>query len=337
MPNLLAGWWSGVTPRVVRRKSVFKAICQVENLEARVVLSRGTGFQTVPDAAALVAVEPQMESPPVDASVRSAIFHVPSNARKSNVIDIKQWQGTWNVTTDIPFLGNGTLQIRQLAATKFEATTTGMSGNQFFALKATGDSGLHFKIKGTDFEGKPRVAGFQVELNTTTLKSFQGIAKVVGGNHPHSISATLQNGTAPVDAEVRLAFFAPTTTAKSESSYDFTLILGSLGQAAIPDGGVHVLITFTGQFGISDFERFEDIGRQRGFSSVTPSINGQGQLVLTCVSEGLVSKNTASALGRISLKVHSSFSFSATLVDPNGGTAPNFPLVTSPVVNVEVN
>lgn len=330
MSNLLSGLWSGSVPRLERRKSLDKGMFRVEDLEPRLVLSRGTLVPTEPVAAALASVEPAMASPPVDASARTVTFDVPSGARKANlVIDIKQWQGTWNVTTDIPFLGNGTIQIRQLSATKFETTTTGMSGNQFYAVKAHSATQLHFKIKGTDFEGKPRVVGFLVNLNQTTLNSFQGIAKVVGGNHPHSISAMLQAGTAPTTSDVQPSFFAPDTDTKP-GTYVLRLAVVNLGQAAIPATGAKVVLTLTGNIAAADVF----IPNAEVFSSVTTTQPVAGQVVVTCILNGMTARDNAVAVLIVSLDVSAPFSAVATASDNNGAMGPVIPTVSTPVLNV---
>lgn len=333
----MSNWWKALQPglsrRSDRRRPLVNSPSRVEDLEARVVLSRGTLIANGAEVPALVAVESGADAVPPDGPARSSQFDVPEGARKKNpVIDIKQWQGTWNVTTDIPFLGNGTIQIRQLSATKFEATTTGMSGNQFYAVKTQGGGAqLHFKIKGTDFEGKPRVVGFLVDLNLTTLNSFQGIAKVVGGSHPHSISATLQGGTAPTTSDVQPSFFNPDTETKP-GAYVLRLIAINYGQAAVPADGVKVVLTLTGNFVPGDVL----LSNTEAFSSVTTTQPVAGQIVVTCIMKGLISKDSAGVVLVVGLDVNAPFSAVATVSDNNGAMGPVIPTVTTPVLNVTI-
>lgn len=341
MPNLFARDWDRVAPRLQRRKHLGRPISQIEQLEPRVVLTRGAGMSAGIDSevTALVAIDPASEPAPEATNARSATFDSPAGARKKeNVVDIKQWQGTWNVTTDIPFLGGGTMQIRQLSDTKFEVTTTGLQGNQFYAVKTLeGGAQLKFKIKGTDFEGKPRVVGFLVNLDLTTFTSFSGLARVVGGGHDHSISGTLQNGTAPTTAKVEAYFFKAATNAKLKdgvATYKVDVGVINLGLAPIRNEGLKLTVTFSGDFELADLvEAFKF-----QFNTATPSITAPGQLTVTFTSVALYSRANAGALTIITIKARSNFTITVTASDNNLGEIPSLTEVINPdPVSVTVN
>lgn len=323
MSNLTSPWWPQLFTRSLRRKSAVCPVTEVEQLERRQVLTRGAMLSPAGDAAALI-VDDAVAAGPVASAGRSLKSDAPHGARKVEVIDIKQWQGTWNVSTDIPFLGSGVLTIQQLSPKKFETTNTGMGGNQFYAFKANGDDTLHFKIKGTDLAGKPKLVGFQVTLDQLSLSSFSGIAKVSGGDQ-HSISAVRQQGTGPSSSEIAIKFGKQKEEVK-QGEFHLIFIVANLGTAPIPEGGVRVQVLVTGQ-NVSQ----STYQSSSGLVSAVASSPGEGQLLVTCTVRALTSSTDNFALGDIELDVLSDLQITVTALDADGSTLPSIAQVSESV------
>ena len=310
---------------------------EMENLEPRVVLSaENAGAGAVDVAAVFDSTE---AAPPL---IRN--FSAP----RKTVIDIKQWQGTWNVTTDVPFLGNGSVQITQTGGRTFQATTTGLNGTTLTGFKATGDDRLAFSARARDLAGNPKKVTFSVTLDTSSFASFSGPIKVSGENDHHSVSASKVSNTGPSTADVQVALSGPSSV-KNGGNYSFLVGVQNLGPAPLPTELVQVFIYFETSTALFDAGGLEllstqNVGRH-GFSTVTPGETGFGDLVLLCKAEQLVSASSSTALLKVTLDLPFivsapggvvSFDFVAVLADGNSTIPPNFEFLSSQRITVDV-
>lgn len=218
---------------------------------------------------------------------------------------VKPWQGTWNLSTDVPFMADGTITINQTSNTPKGTTAmvTGLSGATVRKIKVVGDVVLALQLSVFNSISERTVKVTTALVHTSDLLHFQGDAKVQGGGaHEHTFLGERVSG--PGSAMVDLTAYAIDSDVRGDRVVPGTATfqLTNLGEAGIPQGGSQFLIVFNDEAGVPGKD--VQIGRiwHIGFASVQPTVV-DGHTALICVSNQWLNPNRKSGSAGIAMQV----------------------------------